>query len=118
MKGNKIQVVASWSLQLILGLLFLAAGAGKFLAAEVWIEKFNNWGYPEPFHLFIGAVELLAAILLLVPRTTRYAAFVLLGVMIGAMMTHIFHQEAAELIRPVIFAVLLGALLFLRSKKD
>ena len=96
MKGGKIKVYASWSLQIILGLLFLAAGVGKFLAEEIWIEKFKNWGYPKQFYLLIGIIEVLAAILLLIPKASKYAAIILVVVMFGAMMTHIFHQEATE----------------------
>ena len=116
MKNKKVQKYISWALQIILGLLFLAAGAGKFLAAEVWIEKFSNWGYPDNFYLFIGVVEVLAAILLFIPKFTKQAAMFLLVVMLGAVLTHIFNQEAAELIRPIIFMLLLSTLIYLKIK--
>ena len=118
MRNKKMRTFGTWTLQVILGLLFLAAGAGKFLAAEVWVEKFSKWGYPENFYLLIGITELLAAILLFIPKLTKYAAMFLVIIMIGAAITHMIHQEAAEILRPGIFLVLLSALIFLKREKD
>lgn len=116
MKNKKVKIVAIWILQIILGLLFIAAGAGKLVASHVWIEKFNNWGYPENFYLLIGAAEGFGALLLFIPKIARHAAFLLAIIMIGAIITHIFHQEFAEIFRPAIFLVLLSTLIFLKAK--
>ncbi len=115
MKSKKLHGYITWALQIILGLLFLAAGAGKFLAAETWIQKFTTWGFFNNFYLLIGVVELLGAILLFLPKLSKYAAMLLVVVMTGAVITHIVHQEAVELFRPVIFMALLSALIFLKK---
>ena len=98
-------------------MLFLAAGSGKFLAGEVWQQKFLDWGYPNNFYLVIGAVETIAAILLLIPKFTRYAVMLLVVVMLGAAMTHLFNNQAPELIRPGIFLVFLSTLIYFRKEK-
>ncbi|MCB9087885.1 MAG: DoxX family protein [Calditrichae bacterium] len=116
MKNKKNLVYATFALQIIVGLLFLVAGAGKFLAAEFWIAKFSQWRYPNNFYLLIGIIEIISAILLFIPRFSKYAAGILMIVMIGAAITHILHQEVAALFRPGIFLILLSALLFLKSR--
>ena len=114
MKGKNFRLYASLLLQIILGFLFLAAGAGKFLAREMWIQKFSNWGYPDHFYLLIGVVEIVAALLLFIPKFAKYAALTLVIIMLGALFTHIFNQELGELFRPGIFLVLLSTLIFLK----
>ncbi|MGH1366684.1 MAG: DoxX family protein [Calditrichia bacterium] len=117
MTANKISFYGSWLLQIILGLLFLAAGAGKFLAAEVWIAKFSSWGFPQHFYLLIGLVELAAAVLLFIPRLFNYAIITLTAIMLGAVLTHLVHQEFAEIIRPIVFLLFLSFLFFLKKKQ-
>ena len=116
MKNKKIVTYSTWILKIILGLLFLAAGAGKFLADHIWIEKFSDWGFPDKFYIFIGLIEILAAILLFIPKLSKYAAIVLIIIMIGAVGTHIIHNQIAEIIRPVIFLILLSIHLVLYKR--
>ena len=99
MRNQKLKIILLWTLQILLALLFLAAGSGKFMAAEVWQQKFLSWGYPNNFYLIIGVVETIAAVFLLIPNFTKYAAVFLFVVMLGAMLTHLFNQEAPELLR-------------------
>lgn len=115
MNKEKLKRYLYLTLKIILGLLFLAAGFGKFLGAEIWIQKFTHWGFPAGMHLFIGVVEIAAAVLLFVPATFPYATLVLLGIMIGAVGTHLVNQEYSEIIRPLIFIIMLAP--FLRSIK-
>ncbi len=117
MKNKKLKTILLWILQILFALLFLAAGSGKFLAGEVWQQKFHDWGYPNNSYLVIGAVETIAAILLLISKFTKYAAMVLVVIMLGAATTHLLNQEAAELLRPGIFLVFLSILIYFRKFK-
>jgi uncharacterized membrane protein YphA (DoxX/SURF4 family) len=114
MKGNKIQNYTVWILQIILGLLFMAAGVGKFLGASFWEKRFSDWGYPDHLYLFVGGLEVLAAVLLFIPRWSLYAASTLVVVMIGAVATHIFSQEFADILRPGLYLLFLSALVYLK----
>ena len=115
MKNKKLKTILLWVLQIILALLFLAAGSGKFLGGEVWQQKFHDWGFPNNFYLIIGAVETIAAIFLLIPKFTKYAAMFLVVIMLGAAMTHLFNNQTAELLRPGIFLVFLSILIYFRK---
>ena len=76
------------------------------MGVPVWVTRFRAWGYPEHFYLVVGALEGLGAIALVVPRIAKYGALVLLGVMLGAAVTHALHREPQ-----VITTVVLGAML-------
>lgn len=79
-----------WALQCFLALLFLYSGATKFSHEVFWIELFAKIGIGQWFRYFTGSLEVICAILLLVPRTSAIAATLLACTMIGAIFTHFF----------------------------
>lgn len=80
-------------LSYILALIFFASGAAKLLSLPFELEAFARWGYPIEFMYFIGVAECLGAIGLLIPRLSSCAALCLTGLMLGAVATHLVHQE-------------------------
>lgn len=78
-----------WTLSILLGVLFLFAGATKLLGAQMQVEGFTRLGLPNWTRPVVGLVEVVAAVMLLVPRTRFYGAGVLAGTMVGAMLTHL-----------------------------
>ena len=93
---------ALWIVASLLALEFILAGASKFGAASGWTQMFVHWGYPAWFRLVVGALEVAGGAALLVPVTRRPAAGLLLIMMVGAVMTHLLHEEARRLIVPVV----------------
>jgi putative oxidoreductase len=80
-----------WILQGILALAFLYFGAGKVGGHEAfWIELFDKIGIGQWFRYFTGAIEMVCAVLLLIPRTAGIAAALLACTMAGAVLTHLF----------------------------
>ena len=80
-----------WILQVFLAALFLLSGATKFSAHFVyWVELFAKLGIGQWFRHFIGGLEVVCAVLLLIPRTSAIAAALLACTMAGAMRTHLF----------------------------
>ncbi len=95
-------VVALWVVQILLGLMFGLAGVLKMSKSKE--ELAPRMPYVEDFSpgiiRFIGALELLAAIGLVVPLLvgiapglTAWAAVGLVLVMIGAALTHLRRKE-------------------------
>lgn len=75
----------------ILALLFLGSGASKLHSnAFFWIVLFDKIGIGQWFRYFTGGLEVVCAILLLIPRTSAIAAALLAFTMLGAMVTHLF----------------------------
>ncbi len=117
MEKSKVRNIALWVVQGLLAAFFLMQGIIKLTGSTEAVENFRRWGFPNNFHLLIGALETLGAIGLVIPRTVIYAALGLIGVMIGAAITHITHGEAAMLPMPIIPTILLAAVAYLRSRR-
>jgi len=62
----------------------------KFTGHPDSVALFSELG-AEPFgRIGIGVFELIAGLLLLIPKTTRFGAFISLGLMVGAIGSHLF----------------------------
>ena len=112
---SKTKIISSWILAVLLAALFLLAALGKLTGAAT--EMFEGWGYAPWFATAIGVLELAGAIGLLIPKTTRPAVLGLTVIMIGAVCTHLMNAEAAQVLRPGIFMILLAGLWWLRGKR-
>ena len=77
-----------WALRVIPAVILLQTLFFKFTGApeSVWI--FTQLGV-EPWGRYLsGAMELLAAVLILWPRTTPFGAVLACGLMVGAILSH------------------------------
>ncbi|MCK6554242.1 DoxX family protein [Candidatus Binatia bacterium] len=88
MAASRVQIFAIWVLTTLLVALFVLAGGGKLAATEQAAAEFARFGYPQWFMLLIGALELLAGLSLLFPRSALPGALTLVPVMAGAVWTH------------------------------
>lgn len=111
---SKTRAIALWALQVVLTLLFLAASVPKLMSSPGWVARFRGYGYPEKFYLVIGAIELLGAVALLIPRVAAYGATVLITVMIGATVTHWRHSEAPRAVVTLALVLLLAIVAYAR----
>lgn len=98
----------------VLALVFLFAGITKLIGMQMHVEHFAKWGYPDWFRLVVGAVEVIGAVLLLVPRAAFYAASVLAVQMLGAAYTHLVNDEAANVPVPLVLFALLAFVAYAR----
>ena len=114
MNRQRIKNGSAWVLSVLLTLPFILAALPKLLGTQVWVVKFARWGYPNWFPFAIGSLELLGAILLLIPRVAKYGASILGVVMVGAAYTHLANREGLQVLRPIIFLMLLGITVWLR----
>ena len=113
---RRLKMFGTWVLQILLGLMFVAVGTGKFLDPS-WARKFAAWGYPPGFYLVIGVLETLGGLLLFWPRATTYAAALLGSIMIAAALTLFIHgEETARMMPPLVDLVLLVALGVIRRR--
>ncbi len=103
-----------WVLTLLLGAFFVMAGGTKLAAAESQSAHFIRWGYPGWFLYLVGFLETAGAIGLLVPRLAGLSALLLGGVMVGAALTHLVHDELAAVPVPLVLLCLLGAIAYAR----
>ena len=112
MKATLIKIakaIGTWFPTLFLAFVFFAAGAAKFDATSGWTKAFHTWGYPDWFLYTIGFDEILAATLLLIPRTAPIGALLIIATMLGGIGTHLSagdrHFMRSEM-GPIMFATI------------
>jgi hypothetical protein len=91
---SKAQTIVSWLLQLTVAVILLQTLFFKFTGAEESVYIFSSVGRfvpgAEPWgRIGSGVIELVAALLLLVPTTASVGAIVTMGVMAGAIASHL-----------------------------
>src|SRR4051794_19117611 len=89
-KTGKGKNIALWVLQVLAAGMFLMAGGSKLGGAEQMVNTFNAIGLGQWFRYLTGGIEVLSAILLLIPALSGIGAVLLVGTMIGAVATHLF----------------------------
>ena len=89
MKALNAGVVSSWVLQLAVAAILLQTLFFKFTGAPESVYIFSTLGAEPWGRIGSGVVELVAAILVLVPATTTIGAALAMGVMAGAIMSHL-----------------------------
>jgi putative oxidoreductase len=82
--------VMIWTLQLVSAALFLFAGTLKLSGAPMMVQTFGTIGLGQWFRYFTGALEVISAVLLLVPSLARFGALALAVTMVGAILAHVF----------------------------
>jgi len=82
---------------------------GGIFGYPSYAVKFVNWGYPAWFAFVVGAGEIFAAIMLLLPRRRFLGAVVLAFILTGAVATHIInHDTLADSISAPVHLILAG----------
>ncbi|WP_116947922.1 DoxX family protein [Jiangella endophytica] len=77
---------------------FVMGALTKFYWGETWFGdaysvKFVEWGYPSWFRFFVGAGELVAALMLLRPPLRFAGASMLIVITFGAVVTHVANED-------------------------
>jgi uncharacterized membrane protein YphA (DoxX/SURF4 family) len=86
MKGSIVQ----WLFRLTAAIILLQTLYFKFTATEESVYIFSTLGIEPYGRIGSGIAELIAAILILIPRTTWLGALMGAGVMVGAILSHLF----------------------------
>ncbi len=79
----------TWLLRLVAATIMLQTLYFKFSAAPESVYIFSTVGMEPWGRIFVGVLELIASILILIPRTTAYGALIGIGVMTGAVFMHL-----------------------------
>jgi len=87
---GKIINVGLWILQIGAAGMFLMVGSLKLSGDPQLVGLFDAIGLGQWFRYVTGSVEVLGAVLLLIPRLSGLGAFMLVGAMLGAVATHLF----------------------------
>ena len=80
-----MKTIAFYGLQMLVGLVALAAGYAKLTGMSFMAEPFAMIGLGNTFLMIAGSVEILAGLCLLFPRSGVIGAVLMASVMVGTM---------------------------------
>lgn len=97
-----MKTITLYGLQMLVGLVALAAGYAKLTGMGFMAEPFAMIGLGQTFLMIAGTVEILAGLCLLFPRSGVVGAVLLATVMVGTMgasLGHVISQrgDAAQM---------------------
>mgnify|MGYP003402011916 FL=1 len=117
-----IKTIFTWVLRLLAAVILLQTLYFKFTAKPESVELFTMLGMEPWGRIGTGVAELIASILILIPRTTLLGALMGLGLMAGAIFFHLtkvgvnFGGDAVLFIYAVIvFVCCLGLIIIYRK---
>jgi putative oxidoreductase len=100
-------------LRVLLAAVFIPAGLGKFVNHDVYVERFDRWGFgfaPGAVAILVGIVEVTGGLALLLGVLPRLACLVLAGNMVGALATAGRVDGGQDIWLPIVLIVLLSVL--------
>jgi uncharacterized membrane protein YphA (DoxX/SURF4 family) len=109
--------VIGWLLSLYLAYEFALSSIGNLTAKPKNIASFHTFGYPLWFMFLTGAIELLCALLVLVPRFAAYGAALIVCVMLGAIFSHATHAQYDKISWPATLAICALILALVRAPR-
>lgn len=89
MPQSKALKIFDWSVRIVVALILLQTLFFKFTGAKESVYIFTTLGAEPWGRIGSGVIELIAAILLLLPRTAAFGAMVVLGTACGAILSHL-----------------------------
>jgi putative oxidoreductase len=78
-----------WGIRILLALAFGAAGAAKLVGVQQLVELFGAIGFGQWFRYLTGAVEVVGALLMLIPAAGLIGGLLLTATCVGAVATHL-----------------------------
>jgi putative oxidoreductase len=81
--------VGLWALQVLTAAAFLTAGFAKLSGQPMMVENFDKIGVGQWFRYLTGAIEIVSAILLVIPRLSPVGAALLVCTMTGAVLAQL-----------------------------
>jgi putative oxidoreductase len=113
---GKIINVGLWILQIGAAGMFLMVGFLKLSGDPQLVGLFEAIGIGQWFRYLTGTLEVAGALLLLIPRLSGLGALMLFGVMIGAVVTHVFIVGGSPLMA-IILLIVTGVVAWGRRKR-
>ena len=87
---GRLATVALWITQVLLAAMFLLAGGSKLGGAPAMVSLFGALGVGQWFRYVTGAIEVSAAVALLIPSAALFGAMLLIPMMVGATVAQLY----------------------------
>jgi len=105
--------IAVWILRVVVAALFLFAGVMKLSGQPMMVAEFDTVGLGQWFRYFTGAVEVVGAVVTLIPSVSVLGAVLLLAVDAGAFVAQVaaIHMDW---IHTIVIGAVIAALVYLQ----
>ena len=113
---GKIMNFVLWILQIGAAGMFLMVGFFKLTGDPQMVGLFDAIGLGQWFRYVTGSLEVLGAVLLLIPGLSGLGALLLVGVTLGAVTTHLFIVGGSPL-PAIILLIVTGVVAWARRKR-
>ena len=107
--------IIGWILSGLLTAFLLFSSMGKFSSFEGKAEMFAKLGWSEEVMFYIGVVEVIIAVMFVIPRTAFIGAILITAYLGGAIATHV--RISDPYIFPIIIGVIYWVALGLRDRR-
>ena len=115
MKG-KFKVGTQWTVQVLLAVVMISAGLAKLTSVDSMVRMFQEIGLGQWLRVLVGALEVVAGVLMFSSVYSGVGAALILMTMAGALLTHLFLIGGNGL--PALVIGLLAALLLALKRSD
>jgi uncharacterized membrane protein YphA (DoxX/SURF4 family) len=89
LSSGKSRPIVLWALRVVLALLFLATGFSKLTSQPMMVAEFGTIGLGQWFLYFTGALEVIAAVAVLIPAVSGLGALLMVGIALGAFVAQV-----------------------------
>ncbi|MEL6986538.1 MAG: DoxX family protein [Bacteroidota bacterium] len=122
--SNEKPTILDWILRVVAAVILIQTLRFKFTAAPESVYIFETLGLEPYGRIGIGVVELITGILLLIPRTAGIGGVIGMGVMAGAIFSHLtklgidVQGDGGLLFGTACFVFLICAIITWRARKQ
>ncbi|BAH44155.1 hypothetical membrane protein [Brevibacillus brevis NBRC 100599] len=99
---KSLRTFAKWVMIVGLCLMFVSSGIYKLIGHPEATLAFQGFGFPPWFQVVIGLGEVLGGLGLLMKKSSRYAAYTLAVIMLGATVTLLLHGDTSTVVIPLV----------------
>jgi hypothetical protein len=116
--AHRTTIILSWALRILAAVLMLQTLYFKFTGAEESVYIFSTLGIEPWGRIGTGVMELAASVLILLPRTVVIGAILSIGIMAGAVFSHVFilgisvQNDGGQLFIYALTVLICGIILF------
>jgi putative oxidoreductase len=102
---RRVLSIALWALRALLAIMFAMAGLAKVFGDPAMVEMFATIGIGQWFRYVVGALEIVGAVGMLIPRLSGLAALGLVCLMASATLSNVLVLGVSPLLPLVLLAV-------------
>jgi putative oxidoreductase len=115
LQRGRASLIALWLTQVALAVVFLMAGGSKLAGVPAMVSLFDAIGLGQWFRYVTGAIEISAAVALMIPSAALFGAILLVPTMLGAAAANLFLGQSPAV--PLVLLVVAAAVAWTRRNQ-